>query len=224
MVNLRDSRRNATLHSLPLYSQSFRQESVIPSIRRNQNTTLPVQPTDVFQSCPPTTARLLWHTGGNHPPIPYPSRSSAHKRYDQLPRILRQDRLTHLIRVRHPSAARRHCLIDRQLRLAYQHSRTIIERICDIPLLVIRCRGRIHSDVFTYAPTLMSMFFTICGDQLSHMLSDIHAAESLVADFVIFNECPIDRDWSVAQVIVAPQVDSQYSNMTATSLQSSRYC
>jgi hypothetical protein len=48
-------------------------------------------------------------------------------------------------------------------------------------------------DVFTYAPTIMSTFFDIVCDQMSHMLSDTHAAVSLVAVFVIFNECPIDR-------------------------------
>jgi hypothetical protein len=36
------------------------------------------------------------------------------------------------------------------------------------------------------------------------MFSDIHAAESLVALLVIFSECPIDRDWSVAHVSVEP--------------------
>ena len=32
------------------------------------------------------------------------------------------------------------------------------------------------------------------GDQISHMLSDTHAAVSLVAVFVIFSECPSERD------------------------------
>src|SRR5512135_146974 len=59
-------------------------------------------------------------------------------------------------------------------------------------------------DVFTHAPNSMSTFFNICGDQISHMLFDIHAALSLVALFVIFNECPIDTDESVAHVNVAP--------------------
>jgi hypothetical protein len=36
------------------------------------------------------------------------------------------------------------------------------------------------------------------------MLDDIQAAESLVAVFVIFSECPIDREESVAHVSVAP--------------------
>jgi hypothetical protein len=40
----------------------------------------------------------------------------------------------------------------------------------------------------------MSTFFDICGDQTSAMLSDTHAAVSPVAVFVIFNECPIERD------------------------------
>jgi hypothetical protein len=43
-------------------------------------------------------------------------------------------------------------------------------------------------DVFTYAPNRISTFFDICGDQTSAILSEVHAAESLVAVFVIFNE------------------------------------
>jgi hypothetical protein len=34
------------------------------------------------------------------------------------------------------------------------------------------------------------------------MFSEIHAAESAVVSFMIFSECPIDRDSSVAQLSV----------------------
>src|SRR5437867_1468686 len=49
----------------------------------------------------------------------------------------------------------------------------------------------------------MSTFFRCCGDQISHMFSEIHAAESAVADgFSIFRLCPSELNSSVAQLNV----------------------
>ncbi len=70
-------------------------------------------------------------------------------------------------------------------------------RTCTIPTT-----SRHHSPgfvftfwVITYAPNNMSTFARCCGDQISHILSDVHDAESLVTvGLSIFKLCPNDRD------------------------------
>jgi hypothetical protein len=50
----------------------------------------------------------------------------------------------------------------------------------------------------------MATFFARLVDQMSHMFVEIQDAVSAVAVFVILSECPIERNWSVAQLSVAP--------------------
>ena len=59
--------------------------------------------------------------------------------------------------------------------------------------------------VFTYAPSRMSTFLGFVDDQISHMFCEIHDAVSAVAaGFTILSEWPSERNWSVAQLSVAP--------------------